>query len=496
MSRTLRSMNATLFSTDSRSMVRRVCRSNGLTLRGGDPARPSQMNDVFGRGLSLRDRRLRLVAGARDAVVLVEALLRRVPVLRAVTAEMPLAEQARGVADRLQRFRDRHFPQRDAGGLRRAGPDGVTSGHQRRARDRAGKLDVEVVEPESFGRQPIEARRDRAAHAAVDVHLAPSQVVGKHQDDVGPGGRSGLLARDAERAEPQDEARAGDDREHPLRSPGARAIPARLLTTPSFRIARRYGCSSTFPAASATVTSRLSPARKLLAPTFSSAVSFEKTRRSAGHDAHRRPWRVGVGQFLRDDTVDCREIDRGPFDAARGRRLRLHARGEQVDDHNRDQQQAGSERAWILRFSQRDGQMVTEGTRIRKVPGMRPRCRPGRSGPGDARRAWSVVGCRCQRAAEELALRRREEQRTAGRDGNAHLRRHQSVARMRSARQQEVADLVGDDVAEQECRLGVCRSRSPRADGTGPSRSGLPAAPCRRPHRERRSDRPSPPSRD
>ena len=40
-------MNATAFSADSRSMVRRVSRSNGLTLRGGDPARPSQMNDVF-----------------------------------------------------------------------------------------------------------------------------------------------------------------------------------------------------------------------------------------------------------------------------------------------------------------------------------------------------------------------------------------------------------------------------------------------------------------
>src|SRR5262245_19301909 len=43
------------------------------------------------RRLSLRDRRLRFVAGARDAVVLIEALLRRVAVLRAVAAEMPLA---------------------------------------------------------------------------------------------------------------------------------------------------------------------------------------------------------------------------------------------------------------------------------------------------------------------------------------------------------------------------------------------------------------------
>ena len=139
--------------------------------RRSGPALPDERR--IRRGLALRDRRLRLVAGARDAVVLVEALLRRVPILRAVAAEMPLAEQARGVADRLQRFRDRHFPQRDAGGLRRAGPDGVASGHQRRARDRAGELDVEVVEPEPFGRQAIQARRDRAAHAAIDVRPRP-----------------------------------------------------------------------------------------------------------------------------------------------------------------------------------------------------------------------------------------------------------------------------------------------------------------------------------
>ena len=39
-------MNAMPRSADSRSIVRRVSRSNGLTLRGGAPARPSQMNDV------------------------------------------------------------------------------------------------------------------------------------------------------------------------------------------------------------------------------------------------------------------------------------------------------------------------------------------------------------------------------------------------------------------------------------------------------------------
>ena len=95
-----------------------------------------------------------------------------------------MPKSAGGVADRLQRFGDRDFPQRDAGGLRRAGADGVASGQQRRARHRAGELDVEVVEPEPFGRELVDARRERAAHAAVDADLAPAEVVGKHQDDV------------------------------------------------------------------------------------------------------------------------------------------------------------------------------------------------------------------------------------------------------------------------------------------------------------------------
>jgi hypothetical protein len=34
-------------SAASRSIVRRVSRLNGLTSRGGDPVRPSQMNDVY-----------------------------------------------------------------------------------------------------------------------------------------------------------------------------------------------------------------------------------------------------------------------------------------------------------------------------------------------------------------------------------------------------------------------------------------------------------------
>ena len=69
-------------------------------------------------------------------------------------------------------------------GLRRAGADRVAAGQQRRARDGARELDVEVVEPDAFGGELVDARRERAAHAAVDADLAPAEVVGKHQDDV------------------------------------------------------------------------------------------------------------------------------------------------------------------------------------------------------------------------------------------------------------------------------------------------------------------------
>ena len=48
--------------------------------RRSGPALPDERR--IRRGLALCDRRLRLVAGARDAVVLIEALLRRVPILR------------------------------------------------------------------------------------------------------------------------------------------------------------------------------------------------------------------------------------------------------------------------------------------------------------------------------------------------------------------------------------------------------------------------------
>ena len=71
-------MNAMPRSAASRSIVRRDLEVERLrTLRDGAPALPSQMNDVPGVSLSVGDRRLRLVARARDAVALVEPLMRR-----------------------------------------------------------------------------------------------------------------------------------------------------------------------------------------------------------------------------------------------------------------------------------------------------------------------------------------------------------------------------------------------------------------------------------
>ena len=188
-SRTLRSMNATLRSADSRSIVRRVSRSNTFTLRDGSPALPSQMNGRVRRrsdpGRSSSAPRCSC-AGCRTT--------RRSPECDGsrpsgtIAAEVPLAEERRGVADRLQRLGDGDFPQRDAAALRRAGADRVAPGQQRGARDGAGELDVEVVEPDALGGELVDARRRHAAHAAVDADLAPSEVVGEDQTMLGRAG--------------------------------------------------------------------------------------------------------------------------------------------------------------------------------------------------------------------------------------------------------------------------------------------------------------------
>ena len=139
--------------------------SKGLRSRGAPSARALPDERGARRLLALRDGRLSLVAGARDAVVLVEPLPRRLAARGLVAAEVPLAEQRRRIADRLQRFGEGHLPQRHAAGLRGAAADRVASGHQRRARHRARELDVEVGEPQALGwpagRCAASARRGR-----------------------------------------------------------------------------------------------------------------------------------------------------------------------------------------------------------------------------------------------------------------------------------------------------------------------------------------------
>ena len=132
----------------------------------------------------------RLVVGARDAVPLVEALMGGEALLGA--AEMPLAPHARGVALRRQQLRDGDLPLRQPvrGAADRdfvgPGPDREAARHQRRARRRALRLDVEVEQPHAFAGELVDARRGRAAQdaAAIDAQLAIAEVVREHENDI------------------------------------------------------------------------------------------------------------------------------------------------------------------------------------------------------------------------------------------------------------------------------------------------------------------------
>ncbi len=162
-----------------------------ISRRFAEPAFPDE------RGIrllvALRDRGVRFVAGAWDAPELVEALVGGLPSsFRAIAAEMPLTEECGRVPSRFQCLGNRDLPQRDATRLRCARSNRVASGHQRRSRHRAGKLDVEVVESDPFSGELVETRRDVAAHAAIRADLAPPEVVGKDQDDI----RANGLGRD------------------------------------------------------------------------------------------------------------------------------------------------------------------------------------------------------------------------------------------------------------------------------------------------------------
>ena len=112
-----------------------------------------------------------------------------------VRAEVPLAEQAGGVAGVAQRRRQRLVAVRKhrrvgrLGGMPSEAP-GMAAGQQRHARGRAHRADVVLVELDAVPRQPIEV--GRADLRAVVAHVTPSQVVGEDVEDVG---RAGGLGR-------------------------------------------------------------------------------------------------------------------------------------------------------------------------------------------------------------------------------------------------------------------------------------------------------------
>ena len=164
--------------------------SNGLTLRIGAPARPSQMNDVPGVVDPFAIVVCDFVARARNAVELVEALVRRLALaLRRVAAQVPLAEE-RPSRSRSDFSASAIVTSQSVMPVPCVAPgaDRVAARQQRRARDRARELDVEVVQPQAFGGHLVDARRQRPAHAAVDANLAPAEVVREHQDDIGTRG--------------------------------------------------------------------------------------------------------------------------------------------------------------------------------------------------------------------------------------------------------------------------------------------------------------------
>ena len=70
---------------------------------------------------------------------------------------------------------------------RQSGADGIAPGHQCGARRRAGRLDQELRQPQTFGGELIDARRRRPAQfsAAIGADVAVADVVGENEEDVG-----------------------------------------------------------------------------------------------------------------------------------------------------------------------------------------------------------------------------------------------------------------------------------------------------------------------
>jgi hypothetical protein len=157
-----------------------------FTRRSARLALPDVWRRRLRRIVARAGRDLRFVARQRNAVPLVEALIRRRPATFPLeSTEVPFSKQRRRVAERLERFGDRGFPQRDARWLRGAAADGVSASHERRARHGARELDVEVRQPDSFRTDAIDVWRGYTAHGSIRTDFTPAEVVGEHEDDVG-----------------------------------------------------------------------------------------------------------------------------------------------------------------------------------------------------------------------------------------------------------------------------------------------------------------------
>ena len=107
--------------------------------------------------------------------------------IRRFIAEMPLAENARRVARGFQHLRDRRGLQRHALAFENRVRDAVAklvpARHQRRARRRARRADVEIREAHGLRVKAINVRRFDE-RVAVTGEIAVALIIGHHEHDV------------------------------------------------------------------------------------------------------------------------------------------------------------------------------------------------------------------------------------------------------------------------------------------------------------------------
>lgn len=118
------------------------------------------------------------------------------PITLVKTAEMPFADHGGRVASFAQRFGEHPlFQGQTVLRIRTNDADlqskahGIPSGHERGARGRAERLDVELFELRAGPRKFVEVRR--LDFAAAPTHVVRTEVIGEHEDDIGAIRRDG-----------------------------------------------------------------------------------------------------------------------------------------------------------------------------------------------------------------------------------------------------------------------------------------------------------------